>query len=75
MSSESQSGTEQTPVYHAPKGFGTCDGCDHPFKRATHRMPNGDDLCGFCYGVRMGYVDCTVESGTNQEGRDGVSES
>lgn len=41
--------------YHAPKEFGTCDGCDHPFKRASHQMANGDDLCGWCYGERKGY--------------------
>jgi formylmethanofuran dehydrogenase subunit E len=46
-----------TVEYHPPKDFGTCDGCGHPFKRATHRMPDGDDLCGRCYGVAKGYID------------------
>lgn len=52
--------------YHTPKNYGTCDGCDQSFKRATHKMPNGDDLCGYCYGVEMDYIQTptTDEDGT-----------
>jgi hypothetical protein len=44
-------------VYHSPGVYGECDDCESAHKRPTHRMPDGDDICAYCYGVRKGYVE------------------
>lgn len=50
--------------YHRPDEPGTCDDCDSITSRASHKMPDGDDVCGYCYGVRKGYIASENDGGT-----------
>lgn len=47
-------------TYHRPRDVGTCDDCEgapgYYSTRATHRLDTGEDVCGYHYGVRQGYI-------------------
>lgn len=41
-------------ITRRPRSAERCDDCNSG--SATHVLPSGDELCGYCYGTRRGYI-------------------